>query len=142
MTYDRAALLKELEGDEGRVPHAYRDHKGYWTIGVGFLIDKEKGGRIPDAVIDFWLDYLVQQREDALDRYLPWWRSLSDARQRALIQMSYQLGVDGLLGFPKMLGALQSGDWREAYRQALDSKWAKVDTPERAQRVAALFLTR
>lgn len=25
------------------VPHAYQDHLGYWTIGVGRLIDKRKG---------------------------------------------------------------------------------------------------
>lgn len=140
MTYDRIALFKELEEDEGRVPYAYQDHKGYWTAGVGFLIDKEKGGRIPEPVIDFWLQYLVEEREKQLDQYIPWWRKLSDARQRALIQMSYQLGVSGLLGFPRMLKALQEGNWGEAYRQALDSKWAKTDTPERAQRVAALFL--
>lgn len=140
MTYDRIALFKELEEDEGRVPYAYQDHKGYWTAGVGFLIDKEKGGRIPEPVIDFWLQYLVEEREKQLDQYIPWWRKLSDARQRALIQMSYQLGVSGLLGFPRMLKALQEGNWGEAYRQALDSKWAKTDTPKRAQRVAALFL--
>lgn len=140
MTYDRAALLKELEGDEGRVPHAYRDHKGYWTIGVGFLIDKDKGGRIPEAVIDFWLDYLVKEREKSLDQHIPWWRTLSDARQRAILNMAWQLGVSGLLGFPKMLKALQAGNWGEAYRQALDSKWAREDTPERAQRVASMFL--
>lgn len=140
MTYDRIALFKELEEDEGRVPYAYQDHKGYWTAGVGFLIDKAKGGRIPEPVIDFWLQYLVEEREKQLDQYIPWWRKLSDARQRALIQMSYQLGVSGLLGFPKMLKALQEGNWGEAYRQALDSKWAREDTPERAQKVAAMLL--
>lgn len=140
MTYDRIALFKELEEDEGRVPYAYQDHKGYWTAGVGFLIDKDKGGRIPEPVIDFWLSYLVEEREKQLDQYIPWWRTLSDARQRALIQMSYQLGVSGLLGFPRMLKALQEGNWGEAYRQALDSKWAREDTPERAQKVAAMFL--
>ncbi len=140
MTYDRIALRKEIDEDEGNVPYAYQDHLGYWTIGRGFLIDKAKGGRLPDKVNDFWLDYLIEEREKQLDQHIPWWRKLSDARQRALLSMSYQLGVSGLLGFPKMLGALQAGNWREAYRQALDSKWAKSDTPERAQKVAAMFL--
>lgn len=140
MTYDRIALQKELEDDEGRAPYVYKDHLGYDTCGVGFLVDKAKGGRIPDAVIDFWLNYLIDEREKQLDQYLPWWRTLSDIRQRALLNMAWQLGVSGLLGFPKMLGALQAGNWREAYRQALDSKWAKVDTPERAQKVASMFL--
>lgn len=37
------------------MPHAYQDSLGYWTIGVGFLIDGRKGGRLPDAVRDFVL---------------------------------------------------------------------------------------
>lgn len=140
MTYDRIALQKELEEDEGRVSYAYPDSKGYLTIGIGFLIDKKKGGRIPDAVIDFWLNYLIDEREKQLDQYIPWWRKLSDKRQRALLNISWQLGVHGLLGFPKMLAALQDGNYGEAYRQALDSKWAKADTPKRAQKVAEMLL--
>lgn len=140
MSYDRIALFREIEEDEGNVPYAYKDHKGYWTIGRGYLIDKDKGGRLPDAVNDFWLSYLVEEREKQLDQYIPWWRKLSDARQRALLNMSWQLGVSGLLGFPRMLKALQEGNWGEAYRQALDSKWAREDTPERAQKVAAMLL--
>lgn len=140
MTYDRIALFKELEEDEGRVPYVYKDHKGYLTAGVGFLVDKDKGGRIPEPVIDFWLQYLVEEREKQLDQYIPWWRKLSDKRQRAVLNISWQLGVSGLLGFPKMLKALQEGNWGEAYRQALDSKWAREDTPERAQKVAGMFL--
>lgn len=37
-------LASLLTSDEGRVPHAYQDHLGYWTIGVGHLIDRRKGG--------------------------------------------------------------------------------------------------
>lgn len=33
-------IWRTLETDEGRVPHAYQDHLGYWTIGVGHLVDK------------------------------------------------------------------------------------------------------
>lgn len=139
MTYDRIALHKELERDEGRAPYVYKDHLGYDTAGVGFLVDKDKGGRIPDAVIDFWLDHILAEREKQLDQYIPWWRKMSDSRQRALLNMSYQLGVSGLLKFAKMLGCLQTGDWRGAYQNALDSTWAR-QTPERAKRVAELFL--
>ena len=35
-------LSKQLERDEGRVRHAYQDHLGYWTIGVGRLIDARR----------------------------------------------------------------------------------------------------
>ena len=139
MTYDRIALQKELEEDEGRVPYVYKDTKGLDTCGVGFLVHKGRG-TIPEPVIDFWLNYLIEEREKQLDQYIPWWRKLSDKRQRAIINISWQLGVHGLLGFPKMLAALQDGNYGEAYRQALDSKWAKVDTPSRAKKIAEMFL--
>jgi len=41
--------IDHLEREEGRRAKAYRDHLGYWTIGVGRLIDPRKGGSIrPD----------------------------------------------------------------------------------------------
>ncbi len=139
MTYDRIALQKEIDRDEGNVPYAYQDHLGYWTIGRGYLIDQAKGGNLPDKVNDFWLGCILEEREKQLDQYIPWWRSLSDPRQRALLNMSYQLGVSGLLKFSRMLGCLQTGDWSGAYKNALDSNWAQ-QTPARAKRVAEQLL--
>jgi lysozyme len=139
MTYDRIALRNEIERDEGRVAHAYLDSEGYLTIGIGHLIDEKKGGRLPDVIIDALFSYDLEQCEKQLDQYIPWWRQLSDNRQRALISMTFQLGISGLLKFAKMLGALQDRNWREAYNQALDSKW-HTQTPARAKRVAEMFL--
>ena len=39
MTYDRATLKARLRLEEGEVLHAYQDSLGWWTIGVGHLID-------------------------------------------------------------------------------------------------------
>jgi len=41
-----------LELDEGRVPCAYRDSLGYWTAGVGRLIDSRKGAHLPRWLLD------------------------------------------------------------------------------------------
>ena len=54
--------------------------------------------------------------------------------------MAYQIGVNGLLKFKKMISAIEFGDWEEAERQALDSKWAK-QTPARAHRHAKVIRT-
>jgi GH24 family phage-related lysozyme (muramidase) len=32
-------IYKQLKRDEGEVLHAYKDSLGYWTIGIGILID-------------------------------------------------------------------------------------------------------
>lgn len=45
MDRDQLALLvAELERDEGFRAKPYRDSKGYWTVGIGRLIDKRRGG--------------------------------------------------------------------------------------------------
>ena len=48
--------------------------------------------------------------------------------------MAYQLGVNGVLKFKKMIEALRSKDYKEASKQGLDSLWAK-QTPQRANRL-------
>lgn len=131
-------ILDDLKRDEGWVPHAYQDHLGYWTIGIGFLIDVRKGGALPMPVAEHWLAYLLDRIEEQLDARLPWWREQPDDVQRALLNMAYQLGVNGLLNFKRALAALKAGDRAGAAREALDSTWAK-QTPARAARVAALI---
>ena len=128
-------LVEQLKRDEGVVRHAYKDHLGYLTIGIGFLIDERKGGYMPDEVMEFWLGYEIEKRREALNKALPFFNSLDEARQGALINMAYQLGVNGVLAFKKMLHSMHRGDYDIAAKEALDSRWA-TQTPERAKRIA------
>ncbi|MCG8505996.1 MAG: glycoside hydrolase family protein [Sphingomonadales bacterium] len=135
---DRAQLIREIEREEGWREHAYQDHLGFWTIGYGFLIDERKGGGLPKDIADAWLEKLIADIEESLDREIFWWRTLTEARQRALINMAYQLGVNGLMAFQNMLAALRDADYATAAKEALDSKWAK-QTPQRARRMAHMI---
>lgn len=139
MTFDQAKLREELIREEKRVLHAYQDHRGFWTIGVGRLIDRRRGGGISVAESDVLLDNDIAARVIALDHALPWWRKLSDARQRALLNMAFQMGVPGLLMFRNTLRLLQAGQYDQAADNALASKWAREQTPERARRVTDLL---
>ena len=58
--------------------------------------------------------------------------------QIALIDMAYQLGVDGLLGFHEMLADLARHDYAGAIREAIDSAWDS-ETPSRVDRVVSVF---
>lgn len=133
-------LLEQLKRDEGVVPYAYEDSLGYWTIGVGFLIDKRKGGGLDDAEIDFILHHRLRAKYNALVAALPWLAHLDDVRMAALQNMAWQIGVNGVLAFKNMIAALEQGDWAAAKIHALDSRWAK-QTPERANRVAEQLCT-
>lgn len=128
-------VVADLKADEGFVPHVYDDHLGYATLGYGFLVDKEKGGRIPAEVAEFWLLYEVEHRwGDLLDR-LPWLEGQPEEVQRALLNMAYQMGINGVCNFRRMLAALKAGRRAEAAMEALNSTWAR-QTPGRARRVA------
>jgi lysozyme len=130
-------LIKHFEGF---VPHEYKDSRGFSTIGYGFLIDKKKGGDLPLEVANFWLDYLLKQISVALDNKIRWWRWQTEARRNALLLMAYQLGVDGLMGFGRMLEAMKDGDYERAAMEALDSEWASErQTPMRAAAIAEMI---
>ena len=132
------ALLADLRDDEGFKPHVYQDHLGFWTLGYGFMVDERKGGRIPKPVAEFWLQYEVNERRDALIKRWPPYADQPEPVQRALLNMAYQLGVAGVLKFTNMLNALERGERAEAAMHALDSTWAD-QTTMRAKKVSALI---
>ena len=133
----RSELTRQLRGDEGTKPHAYQDHLGFWTIGVGRLVDARKAGSgLRPEEITFLLNNDIDDRIRELGRRLPWFLQLDAARQGVLLNMSFQLGVEGLLGFKNTLKLVEQSRYDEAADNLLLSKWA-TQTPARAQRMAA-----
>lgn len=135
MSYNKAALLQEIEDEEGFRPAAYQDHLGYWTIGIGTLIDARKGGGISKDAAYFMVGEKVAEIEKGLDKNISWWRDLNDVRQRVLISMAYQMGVPGLLKFKNTLENIETGNYDAAKNGMLASLWAR-QTPARAKRLA------
>jgi lysozyme len=137
----RAELTRQLRGDEGERATAYRDHLGFLTIGVGRLIDpNKKGAGLRSGEIAFLLNNDIDDRIDELTRRLPWFQNLDDARKGVLLNMSFQMGVEGLLGFKNTLAMVQAGDYEGAARGMLQSKWAD-QTPARARRMSEQMRT-
>lgn len=135
---DKTQLIKELRRDEGVVPFSYQDHLGYWTIGVGRLIDKKKGGRLRDSEIDFMLSNDIDDFEQQLIDALPWYSKLDGVRQRVLVNMAFNLGIAGLLGFKNTLAMIERGDYAGAAKGMLASKWAS-QVGDRAKRLAIMM---
>lgn len=48
-------LREQLEIDEGNRPLPYMDSLGFWTVGIGRMIDSRKGGGLSPDEIDFLL---------------------------------------------------------------------------------------
>lgn len=129
----RDKLVSELNIDEARRKKAYRDSVGKLSIGVGRNLD-DRGLR--DSEIDFMLSNDIDEVADELDRAMPWWRSMNDARQNVLANMCFNLGLDRLQGFKNTLASMRAGKYDEAAEGMLDSLWAR-QVGERAKRLAA-----
>lgn len=131
---------KYLSLHEGRIPHAYQDSLGYWTIGVGHLIDKRRGGGLDDELIDLILDYDIRKHRKELVEKAQWILELDEVRQYVLLDMAFNLGVSGLLKFENTLGLVRKGDYEAASYAMLMSKWAR-QVGTRAKRLAKMMRT-
>ena len=98
MNYD--ILLEQLKDFEGLELKAYQCTAGKTTIGLGRNLD-DYG--ITEEEAYYLAKNNINELEDELDRAIPWWRQLDDARQRALINLSYNVGTTTLLKFKKTL---------------------------------------
>ena len=137
---DMAKLKGQLVRHEGLKPYAYKDSLGYLTIGVGHLIDERKGGKISLDSVYFILDEDIKEKCNQLDDKLSWWRNLSDVRQRVLLDMAFNLGVEGLLKFQNTLAFIEHGQYKEASQEMLDSRWAS-QVGDRAKELAQMMET-
>jgi lysozyme len=138
----KSDLVRQLKGDEGIKPFAYQDSEGFWTIGVGRLVDKRKpgSGLRPDEIA-YLLNNDIDDRINALGSALsPWFQDLDDARKGVLLNMAFQLGLTGLLKFSETLDLVRRGRYAEASSEMLNSLWAH-QTPNRANRLAKQMLT-
>ena len=133
-------LEKLLHRDEGFRRSAYTDHLGFWTIGIGKLIDGRKGGGITFSEALYLLRNEIREKEADLDAEIPWWRGLSEVRQAVLMSMAFQMGSAGLFNFRNTLRAVQEGRWSDAADGMMASKWA-FQTPGRALRLAEAMRT-
>jgi len=130
-------LKKELMRDEGVELKVYEDSLGIKTIGVGRNIE-DVG--ITSAEAQHLLGNDLIRVFQELDSVKPFWRDLSNEQQRALANMSFNMGLPRLLGFKKMWAHLEAGHFFAASREALDSRWAD-QVGDRAKRMALLLET-
>lgn len=144
---NREAMCRELARDEGLRLTVYDDAtglpieqgsvvQGHPTIGIGRNLTKARGITEREAL--YLLDNDLAAVEFELNVKVPWWADLSEARQRALANMAFNMGYPRLSLFRNMLHALESGDYERAADEALDSRWAR-QVGARADRIATMI---
>ena len=104
------------------------------TVGVGRnLIGK---GLSADE-INYLLHNDVAAVQSFLDRY-PWFHTLSDVLQAALMDLAFNEGEKGFATFSRMIAALAAGDYTTGASDLLNSKGAR-QLPGRYQELARML---
>ncbi len=122
MTSPSKALVDSLKEHEGFRADAYIDTTGHLTIGYGQRVDEL---RVSKEEAETWLIDGIVSKTRELETFLAFRAVKDPVRRDVLIEMAYNLGVDGLMKFRNMWAAIKAQNWDEAAVQMLDSLWAK-----------------
>ena len=125
-----------IAGHEGYSRTVYLCTAKKRTIGYGYNLDANplklspaeinnlvKLGTTKEAAHNLLTDS-IEQLTKQLSAKLPWWSKLNAARQAVLLDMAFNLGVDGLMKFKKTLSLIERGDYASASKEMLNSVWA------------------
>lgn len=122
MGFDLDALKSDLKRHEGFKLKLYSCTAGKLTIGVGHNIE-DLG--LDEPVIDLQLKIDIDRAAADARKYLPSLDKLSEPRQRAIVNMAFNMGLGRLSEFKKFKAAIEAGDWGKAKTEMLNSKWAR-----------------
>lgn len=133
---DVEKLKDQLILHEGLELKSYTCSAGYVTLGVGRNVE-ELG--ITEEEARYLLDNDILRVGKELDNAIPWWRDMSEVRQRVVVDMVFNLGISRFLNFKNAINAMQEQDWEEAAAQMLDSRWAD-QVGQRSHRLAKAMI--
>ena len=139
-------LREELKRDEGFSRKPYKDTMGYWTIGYGHCTGNELPTLIARGISEEFANELlegdiqvaIEQTELLCLKHSIDFDKLSDARQRVLVNMCFNLGAVGLSKFKRMWYCIAYKDWNGAAEEMLESSWSK-QVKGRAARLATMM---
>lgn len=134
-------LAQRLVGEEeGRDPCVFRDSLGYFTIGIGCLVDRSQlGSGLCDAAIDAQFSHDSANAKLIAARF-PYFDELNDVRKAVLVSMAFQLTTKPL-HWPDFMAALGAKDYVKAAAAGRDTDWWRVQTHTRAERAMRMLET-
>lgn len=136
--------ITQLMVDEGCRLTAYPDPLSGaepWTVGFGSTGPDVSTGTVwTQAQADMALASRVTSLDAQLQQRLPCYPTLDDLRQAVLLNMAYNLGLNGLLAFRQTLAYVAAGEYAQAGAAMLQSNWAK-QVPARANRLSVQMTT-
>lgn len=134
----REVLRRHLLVDEGLRLFPYKDTVGKITIGVGRNLT-DVGISAVEA--DILLDNDVDKAWRDLTARFPWVLRLTEARQVALVNLTFNMGIGGLAKFVNTLGALKTGAYSTAANGLRRSLWYRQVGKSRSERIISMILS-
>ncbi len=122
-------LIEKIKDSEGFRSEVYQDTLGFDTIGYGTKLPLNRDEA------ELLLNYRLKIAKQSLLKKIDFLEDLPEDKQDILFEMSYQLGVNGVLKFKKMLYALEIRDYDLASAEMINSKWFN-QTKNRASKLA------
>ena len=123
ITAHEGLVLKAYDDRTGRVVHPGSQVQGWVTIGYGRNL---VGRGITRSEADYLLNNDIAVVESELDAYFPAWRSWAEARQWAIAEVGFNLGVARFAStWPNTARALRAGQFREAAAAFAGSLWRR-----------------
>jgi lysozyme len=126
------SLINSIKQHEGYVGIVYKDSLGIDTIGYGFAI---KDLELDEDICDIILERKLYNLEHRVNLKFSWFIYMPQEIKDVVMEMCYQLGVNGFSKFKKTVSYLQDRQFEEASVEMLDSLWAK-QTPNRAKELS------
>jgi lysozyme len=117
-------LREMIKRHEGVETHAYKCSQNKTTIGVGRNIDPDGGIGLSEAELDYLLNNDINRCIGELSGFV-WFPDLNEARQNAIIDMVFNLGITRFKGFKNAIDAMSKSDFETAADEFYDSRWAK-----------------
>jgi len=128
-------LIERLKKHEGFRSKPYRCPAGKLTIGYGRNI-QDNG--ITKAEALFLLTEDVKRCRAECERAFSWFKDIDQTRQDVIVELDFNMGLDRLKTFKKMLAACARKDYEAASKEMLDSLWAR-QVGERSETLAAIM---
>jgi len=129
---NKTRLINSIKRHEGKRNLPYRDGEGKLTIGYGHNLENKP---LPDDVLELLLRHDVEDAITGARAALPCFDSLDEVRQEVVVEMVFNLGLNGFKSFKRMLRALQDYNYAAAADEMLDSRW-REQVGKRAETLA------
>ena len=136
------ALKKKIKKNEGFRDFAYSDTLGFTTIGYGHLIKPQEKDLLCKKISKKYLvEIFIKDFNKSLEGYEKFYRKKQYKKniEEMLIEMIFQLGIEGQRKFTKMNGYLEKKQIFMASLEMKNSLWHK-QTPKRVDGLIACLL--